>query len=109
MDAKPRTIEYYETADGKCPYKEWFDGLTDRMGQVQLDKRLARVRLGLLGEWRDVGEGVIELIFKNTGPGYRIYCGQDGVTLVIILCGGTKRSQQRDIDRAKKYWREYNS
>jgi putative addiction module killer protein len=61
-----------------------------------------------LGEWRHVGEGVIELIFKNTGPGYRIYCGQDGPALVILLCGGIKRGQQSDIDRAKGFWRDYN-
>ena len=75
---------------------------------MQIDKRIVRLRLGLLGEWDDVGEGVIELIFKNTGPGYRIYCGQDGPGLVILLCGGTKRAQQSDIDRAKRFWRDYN-
>jgi putative addiction module killer protein len=64
--------------------------------------------LGLLGEWDDVGDGVIELIFKGAGPGYRIYCGQDGKNLVILLLGGKKKGQQSDIDRAKWFWRDYN-
>ncbi len=109
MEAQERKIELYSKKDGSCPFKEWFCGLQDTRGQAQIDKRLGRVRLGLLGEWDDVGEGIIELIFKGVGPGYRVYCAQDGPTLLILLCGGSKRRQQSDIDRAKRYWREYNS
>lgn len=69
---------------------------------------MARLRLGNLGEWDAVGEGVIELIFRNTGPGYRVYCGQRGQDLVILLGGGTKRGQQADIENARKCWRDYN-
>ena len=74
---------------------------------MQIDSRLTRVRKGLLGDCKDVGEGVIELIFKNTGPGYRVYIGQDGLTVVILLGGGTKRTQQTDIERARECWRDY--
>ena len=108
MDVRPRTVRNYKTADGRCPFDEWIDGLDDKKGKAQVDARIARLRLGSLGEWKDVGDGVIELIFKNVGPGYRVYCGQDGPTLVILLGGGTKRGQQPDIDRAKGYWRDYN-
>jgi putative addiction module killer protein len=80
----------------------------DPKGRAQIDKRIAKLRLGLLGEWDDVGEGVIELRFKGAGPGYRIYCGQDGPTLVILLLGGKKKGQQSDINRAKEFWRDYN-
>lgn len=107
MEARLRRIEKYLRRDGTCPFDEWFDHLTDPVGRAQIDKRLTRLRLGLLGDWDDVGHGVIELIFRNTGPGYRIYCGQDGVDLVILLGGGVKRGQQADIDRAKQFWRIY--
>lgn len=107
MDVRPRTVEIYEAADGRCPYDEWFDSLADRKGKAQIDARIARLRLGSLGEWKNVGGGVIELIFKNVGPGYRVYCGQDGPDLVILLGGGIKRGQQSDIDRAKECWRDY--
>lgn len=108
MEVRPRRIEKYVRSDGGCPFDEWFSGLTDVRGKAQIDVRIARLRLGLLGEWASVGDGVIELIFKNTGPGYRVYCGQDGLDLVILLGGGVKRGQQSDIDRAKKCWRDYN-
>jgi putative addiction module killer protein len=107
VEARPRKVESYLRADKTCPFDEWFAGLKDPLGRTQIDKRIARVRLGLLGEWDDVGEGVIELIFRNTGPGYRLYIGQDG-DLVILLGGGSKRTQQADIERAKKCWKDYN-
>lgn len=107
MEARPRKIETYFRKEGNCPFDEWFACLRDPIGKALVDKRLARVRLGLLGDWNDVGEGVIELIFRNTGPGYRVYIGQDGQTLVILLGGGIKRTQQSDIERAKEYWRDY--
>jgi putative addiction module killer protein len=108
VEVRPRRVENYVREDGGCPYDEWFSGLTDLRAKVQIDKRMARLRLGLLGEWDNVGDGVIELIFRNAGPGYRIYCAQDGLDLVILLGGGVKSGQQSDIDRARKYWRDYN-
>ncbi len=107
MDVRPRTVKNYETADGRCPFDEWIDSLDDQKGKAQIDARIARLRLGSLGKWNDVGEGVIELIFKNVGPGYRVYCGQDGPDLVILLGGGIKRGQQPDIDRVKECWQDY--
>ena len=108
MEVRPRKVENYKTAGGDCPFDDWLNALSDRTGKAQIDARITRLRLGSLGKWDDVGEGVIELIFKNKGPGYRVYCGQDGPNLVILLAGGTKRSQQADIDKAKEYWRDYN-
>ena len=55
-----------------------------------------------------MGEGVVELKI-DFGPGYRIYLGQDGDSLIILLCAGHKGSQTRDIETAKEYWRQYNS
>ncbi len=70
--------------------------------------RLVRVELGTFGEHRGVGEGVTELVI-NFGPGYRIYIGQDGSEIVILLIGGDKRSQDADIKTAKRYWRNDNA
>jgi len=62
--------------------------------------------LGNTGDSRPVGEGVSELRIPF-GPGHRVYFGQDGPVLVVLLCGGSKRTQRQDIERAKTYWRDY--
>ena len=69
--------------------------------------RLERVRAGLFGKWRPVGEGVIELKV-DFGPGYRVYIGVDGNS-VILLLAGAKASQKADIKTAKEYWSDYNA
>ena len=109
MIAQPREIEYYTTLNGDAPFSQWMDSLNDPIGRAQVDARIARLRLGSLGFYDSVGEGVIELKFKNIGPGYRIYCAQNGLNVVLLLCAGTKNGQQADIERAKAYWREFRS
>jgi len=69
---------------------------------------LHRVESGHYGNNRSVGSGVRELRFFF-GAGYRVYFGEDGDTIVILLCGGEKDSQRRDIQKAKSYWKEYPS
>ncbi len=107
MEVRPLAVRNYVEDDGSCPFEDWLKSLKDRSAVAQIDKRITRLRLGLLGECGAVGEGVTELIFKSTGPGYRIYCGRHGQDVVILLGGGTKRSQQSDIEDARKRWREY--
>jgi putative addiction module killer protein len=68
--------------------------------------RLNRIRLGNFGDCKSVGSGVEELRI-DFGPGYRIYYGREGQLVVILLCGGSKGTQARDILRAQKYWKEY--
>ncbi len=68
--------------------------------------RLNRIRLGNFGDCKSVGGGVEELRI-DFGPGYRVYYGREGAVVVILLCGGDKRSQAKDIFRAQEYWREY--
>jgi len=72
--------------------------------------RLIRRRLafGTFGDWKAVGDGVCELRI-HLGAGYRVYFGRDGKTVVILLCGGEKRSQDADIRRAKRYWKDYET
>lgn len=106
MECFPKEIEEYEKEDGTFPFSEWLDALSDRKARARIKKRLTRVRLGNLGDCEPVGEGVIELR-EHYGPGYRIYCGEEGDTVVVLLCGGKKDSQEEDIKRAKQYLSDY--
>ena len=106
MEAFPYTIDYYLTADGKKPFKEWLDGLGDITARQKARIRLDRVRLGNLGRNRSVGEGVYELKI-DYGPGYRVYYGHEGKTLILLLLGGDKASQEKDIALARAYWNDH--
>lgn len=100
------TVLEYQTEDGRQPFSEWLEKLRDWEAARRIDARLSRVRLGNIGDARSVGKGVSELRISH-GPGYRIYFGRKGDQIVILLCGGDKRSQQKDIQRAQEYWADY--
>lgn len=106
MNTQPKEIEYYQTEDGDTPFREWFDALKDSVAQMRIDARLARLRGGNPGDIKGVGGGVSELRI-DYGPGYRVYLAMAGATLVILLCGGDKRTQAADIKLAKKFWADY--
>ncbi|WP_449417116.1 type II toxin-antitoxin system RelE/ParE family toxin [Phormidium nigroviride] len=108
MEVEPREIERYTTSEGRVPYDEWFNSLRDINAQAKIISRLNRIADGNLGDSRSVGEGVCELKI-NYGPGYRIYFGQIGSTIVLLLCGGDKSTQDKDIRQAKEYWINYRS
>jgi putative addiction module killer protein len=101
VEAVPRIVE------SLAPFDDWLINLKDGRGKGQIEARINKLRRGLRGEFDDVGEGILELIL-DTGPGYRIYCVDDG-KYCLLLCGGIKRTQPADILRAKKLWKEYNS
>jgi putative addiction module killer protein len=82
-------------------FASWLDGLADAMARKRIKQRLARVQIGLFGDCKSVGEGVAELRVDH-GPGYRVYFTRRGEVVVILLCGGDKGSQSRDIERAKQ-------
>jgi putative addiction module killer protein len=105
---KEREIRIYVRADGTEPYTAWEQGLKDRQARARIRVRLGRLRLGTLGDTKRVGEGVGELRL-HAGPGYRVYYGREGNDVFILLCGGDKGSQTRDIERAERYWRDYRS
>ena len=90
------------------PFDNWYNSLRDSKISTIIDKRLNRVILGKLGDCQSVGEGVFELRI-DYGPGFRIYFGQVGTTIIILLCGGDKSTQDRDIQQAIKYWTDYRS
>ena len=99
-------VEEYICLDGSNPYKAWFDNL-DSQAAAKIVVAKFRLELGNTSnvKWFDgIGEYVI-----NSGPGYRIYLAKDGDTLIMLLGGGTKRGQQKDIDRAKALHQEYKA
>lgn len=106
MEDELKLLKKFESENGKCPYDEWFNKLKDMKAKALVDARLIRVRKGNFGNCRFVGEGVRELKI-DYGPGYRVYFGEDGDTLIILLCGGDKSTQSRDIKKAQEYWAEY--
>jgi putative addiction module killer protein len=101
-----REIVSFRTREGRVPIDEWLSELDDKKARARIAARLERVRLGNLGDCKPVGEGVSELRV-NYGPEYRVYFGQHGRTVVVLLCGGDKRTQDQDPRLAKEYWREF--
>ncbi|GAB1539152.1 hypothetical protein NUACC21_18170 [Scytonema sp. NUACC21] len=108
MEAQPRDIRRYITSDGRVPFAEWLESLRDGKAKTIIEKRLNRVSLGNFGNYRSVGEGVCELKI-NFGCGYRIYFGQIGTAIVLLLCGGDKSTQEQDILKAIEFWKEFRS
>ena len=106
MQPRPRNVEYYSTETGRLPFKEWLDGLKDRVTQARVDARITRIQAGLLGNCKPVGDGVFELK-DDFGPGYRIYFAEHGKDIVLLLCAGDKSNQQADIGTAKNYWTDH--
>ncbi len=106
MEAHPRNVEVYLEPDGTSPFDGWMAELKDLKTRAQIEARINRLRRGIVGDFGEIGEGIIELRI-HFGPGYRVYCVDDG-TDVLILLAGTKRTEERDIKRAKLYWRQYN-
>jgi putative addiction module killer protein len=106
MEARERNLQEYITRTGRNPFGEWLQSITDKATRARIRTRLSRLRLGNFGDSRGVGEGVNELRL-DFGPGYRVYYGLVGDTIVLLLGGGTKRTQVRDIQAAKRYWQEF--
>lgn len=105
---EPRRIEIYAAEGGDAPYEIWFDSLKDTQTQGRINTRLARVRLGNLGDSKAVGDGVSELVL-DFGPGYRIYFAQVDTVIVLLLCAGDKGTQKADIATAKEHWADYKA
>ena len=101
-------VRRYQTIEGRVPLSEWLDGLRDGRARARIVARIDRLSVGLLGDWKGVGDGVCELRI-DVGPGYRVYYGQDGDALILLLCGGDKRTQSKDIEKANDYWKDYKA
>jgi putative addiction module killer protein len=97
---------YYQTADNLVPAEKWLDELKDYKGRAIIRARLDRLAHGNAGDHKFVGEGVWEMRI-SFGPGYRLYYGKDGMSTIILLYGGNKSTQRKDIRRAQGYWSDY--
>ncbi|MDE0634445.1 MAG: type II toxin-antitoxin system RelE/ParE family toxin [Candidatus Poribacteria bacterium] len=101
-----RELQFYQTPSGREPFTEWFESIRDQRTQDRIQTRLDAMALGNLGDRKSVGAGVYELRF-HFGAGYRVYYGEIGNTIVLLLCGGDKSTQRQDIKQAKAYWAKY--
>jgi putative addiction module killer protein len=105
-EARPKWVIIYETLNEEEPFTNWLNNLRDAIGRKRILARVARLENGNYGDCEAVGEGISELRMFF-GPGYRVYFGENGNDIVILLCGGDKDSQDKDIQQAKAYWQEY--
>jgi putative addiction module killer protein len=101
-------VRQYQTAEGMTPVAEWLEGLRDGATRARITARLDRVKAGLLGDWKSLSGGVCELRIDH-GPGHRVYYGQESTALILLLCGGDKNTQAKDIERARAYWKDYKA
>jgi len=105
---KEQDVRIYCRSVGCEPFTDWLRSLRDGTARNRIRQRIARVRLGNFGDARSLGDGLFELRV-HLGPGYRVYFGREGDRIIILLSGGDKGSQDRDIERAKGYWQDQRS
>lgn len=105
--SKKKTREYL-TPEGKSPYSEWIQSLRDIKAKLKITRATHNMGLGNFGDSKGVGEGVMERRLTH-GPGFRIYYALDGDEIVLLLTGGDKSRQSKDIKKAKSYWADYQA
>ena len=98
-------IKEYTEGAGRSPFADWFDSL-DAVTAARIDKYIRRLEAGNFGAAKALNEGIFELRL-DFGPGYRVYYGRDGKTIIILLGGGSKRRQSADIAAAIERWKRY--
>ena len=110
QEARPRELKYYERPDGIKPYQEWIDHLKEKdpSTAAKIHRYAARLGMGNFSNAKILPgcEGVWELVV-DFGPGWRVYFGQAGTAIVLLLNGGSKKDQQGDIETAVEYWQEF--
>ncbi len=99
-------VRIYVDERGREPFTLWYDSLKDQPTALRIRKRVRQMALGNFGDHKSVGAGVYELRFFF-GKGYRVYYAKDGEVVVILLTGGDKSTQKKDIEQAKTYWKDY--
>lgn len=107
MKVKQRqAIFYKDLTTGVEPARKWLESLKDNRGRAIVATRIGRAEMGNFGDHRALGEGVLELKI-DFGPGYRLYFALEGDEIILLLVGGDKSSQSKDIRRAKEYWQRH--
>jgi putative addiction module killer protein len=101
-----KELRIYRAKNGKEPFTDWLFSLKDKVTRAHITNRLNRVILNNYGDCKPVGEGVYELRI-HYGSGYRIYFADQERTIVLLLIGGSKKTQSKDIKTAQKYWEEF--
>ena len=104
-------LEMYVKVDGGCPYEEWHDSL-DAQTASRIDRSVFRMKNGNFAGCKPIKNERVKGVFERTidfGPGWRVYYGMDGNTVVVLLIGGNKKSQTSDIAKALGYWTDYKT
>jgi putative addiction module killer protein len=104
-ETKPRQISVHIAKNGKCAFRDWINSLQDVKGKAAILGRVNRVRAGNFGDCARYGP--IAELRVDFGPGYRVYLGQDGPVVVVLLVGGDKSTQPKDFVNAKEAWNDY--
>ncbi|MGM0599461.1 MAG: type II toxin-antitoxin system RelE/ParE family toxin [Candidatus Rifleibacteriota bacterium] len=99
-------IKHYLLENGLDPFEKWINSLKDRKARAKINVKIDRLSIGNSASSKPLGEGVIELKI-DYGPGYRVYYGLSGKYVILLLCGGDKSTQQKDIETAKEYWTNF--
>jgi len=105
MVVKTQEIIVYSDTNGKQPFVKWLNSLSSII-RTRIQQRILRLSVGNFGDFKFLAEGIYELRL-DFGPGYRVYFGKDGNTIVVLINGGDKGTQNKDINAAKKYWQDY--
>lgn len=108
QEAKTKQVIFYKTNQDNEPFTIWLNNLKDAPTRRRIITRLRRLEQGNYGDCKALGQGIYELRLFF-GAEYRVYFGEDGDKLVIVLCGGDKSSQRKDIELAHAYWKEYSN
>jgi putative addiction module killer protein len=98
-------IHYLDEA-GNDPYQDWLDAMRDRVAKVAVIRRVARMEVGLFGDCKPLRDGVWELRV-DVGAGYRVYYAHVGDRVILLIGGGDKKSQSRDIERSVKLLKDW--
>ena len=101
-----KDIQIYKTDNGVAPFFVWMNDIKNNLVISKVLTRIDRVSIGHYGDYKSVGNGVLELRIHYS-PGYRIYFAEYENDIVILLLGGSKNSQTKDIKKAKKYWKDF--
>ena len=105
-EARPRNIIIFEDGSGNEPFTKWLKSLKNMKARSRIVQRLRMVEQGHFGDVKSLGGGMYELRFFF-GSGYRVYFGDQKQNLIVLLLGGDKSSQSRDVIKARDYWTEY--
>ncbi len=108
MRVETQDVREYAAPSGRIPFREWLRSLRDVRARAIIRVRLNRVRLGNFGDCLSIGGGIQELRV-DFGPGYRVYLAMPDNRTVVILCGGEKKTQSKDIDAARSRWADYKA